>query len=233
MARKPIKRKAARDQERAVNWKVIAGIVAAAVIFLGILMFSTLNQQDSPEQVEQAGLIAYCDENPDHCVIEGSATAPVTLLEVFDFACIHCRNFNQDNLPFFKNQYMDSGQVRFVTLPFASRPETLAATNASLCANEQGAYSEFNSAMFSQFGGPDYGSRDQMLRTAVSIDLDSEQFGACMDEGRYNLVISDNVLYAQSLGVTSTPNFFINDVQVTGNQPQLIQQRIETALVGR
>jgi protein-disulfide isomerase len=41
------------------------------------------------------------------------------------------------------------------------------------------------------------------------------------------------VLYAHSVGVTSTPNFFINGMQVTGNQPQLIQQRIETALAGR
>ena len=230
MARKPIKRKAARDQKRAVNWKVIVGIVAAAVVFLGILMFASLNQQDSPEQVQQTGLIAYCDENPDNCAFTGSATAPVTLLEVFDFACIHCRNFNQENLPFFKSQYLNSGQVRFVTLPFASSPGTLPATNASLCAREQGAYFEYTSAMFSEFGGPDYGSRDQLLRAAAAVNLDSQQFSACIDEGRYNSVVSENVLYAQSLGVTSTPNFFINDVQVTGNQPQLIQQRIEAAL---
>ncbi len=235
MARKPIKRKAVRDQERSVNWKVIAGIVVGAVIFLGILMVMSLNDDDTVaqqpgQQAEQTGLIAYCEENPEHCVFEGSDTAPVTLLEVFDFACVHCRNFNLEGLPVFKNQYKDSGQVRFVTYPFASRPETLPATNASMCANEQGAFSEYNSALFRQFGEPGYLSNAQLLATAVSINLDRDQFAACMEEGRYNLVISDNVGYAHSLGVTSTPNFFVNDTQVTGNQPQLIQQRIEAAL---
>jgi protein-disulfide isomerase len=231
MARKPIKRKVDRDQERAVNWKVIVGIVVGAVIFLGILMVMSLNEPDSSDQqVEQTGLIAYCEENPENCVFEGSETAPVTLLEVFDFACVHCRNFNLEGLPVFKSQYKDSGQVRFVTYPFASRPETLPATNASLCANEQGAYSEYNSALFRQFGEPGYLTNAQLLATAVSINLDRDQFAACMEEGRYNLVISDNVGYAHSIGVTSTPNFFINDTQVTGNQPQLIQQRIEAAL---
>lgn len=230
MARKPIKRKAARDQERSVNWQVIAGIILAAVVFLGILVLVSNNSSQDAPQVEQQGLIAYCDENPENCVIEGNQDASVTLLEVFDFACIHCRNFNQEGLPALKNLYYDSGQVRFVTLPFASRPETLAATNASLCANEQGAYADYNSALFSQFGETGYLTNPQLLQTAVSIGLDQNQFATCMEDGRYNIIISENVGYAHSIGVSSTPNFFVNEMRIEGNQPQLIQQRIEMAL---
>jgi protein-disulfide isomerase len=229
MARKPIKRKAARDRERGVNWKVIAGIAVVAVLFFAGLMFLSMNEGDGGTPA-QTGLPAYCEQNPDNCVATGAETAPVTLLEVFDFACIHCRNFNQDALPSFKNQYLDSGQVRFVSLPFASSPDTLPATNASLCANEQGAYFEYTEAVFSQYGEPGYLSRNQLLQTAVSLNLDGDSFAACMDEGRYNIVVSDNVGQAHSVGVTSTPNFFINGMQVTGNQPELIRQRIEVAL---
>jgi protein-disulfide isomerase len=231
MARKPIKRKAARDRERGVNWMVIVGIVAAAVLLLGGLMLLSLNSvdEDGPTMA-QASVPAYCEQNPDNCVAIGAETAPVRLVEVFDFACIHCRNFNQDALPVFKNQYLASGQVRFVSFPFAARPETLPATNASLCANEQGAYFEYSKAVFSQFGEAGYLSRDQLLQTAVALNLDRDSFAACMDEGRYNIVVSDNVGHAHSVGVTSTPNFFINGIQVTGNQPDLIRQHIERML---
>jgi protein-disulfide isomerase len=230
MARKPIKRKSARDRERGVNWKVIAGIFVVAILMVGGLMLLALNDNGEGQVTTQMTIPDYCQQNPDNCVSLGAETAPVTLVEVFDFACIHCRNFNQDALPVFKNQYLDSGQVRFVSFPFAARPETLPATNASLCADEQGAYFEYTEAVFSQFGDPGYLSRNQLLQTAVALNLDSESFAACMDEGRYNLVISDNVGHAHSVGVTSTPNFFVNGMQVTGNQPDLIRQRIEMAL---
>jgi protein-disulfide isomerase len=230
MAKKPIKRKTARDQERAVNWKVIGGIVVVSVLMLGGLMFLSLTDNDRDTTDQLLSLPQYCEQNPDNCVSEGAETAAVTLLEVADFACVHCRNFNQDALPLFKNRYKDNGQVRFVAFPFAARPETLAATNASLCAHEQGAYFEYASALFSQFGAPGYLSSDQLLQTAVSLNLDSDSFAACMDEGRYHTLISENVVHAHSVGVTSTPNFFVNEMQVTGNQPELIQQRIEMVL---
>jgi protein-disulfide isomerase len=230
MARKPIKRKAARDRERGVNWKVIAGIFVVAILMVGGLMLLTSASNDDLPVAGPLSLPEYCELNPDNCVAVGAENAPVNLVEVFDFACIHCRNYNQDALPVFKNQYLDSGEVRFVSYPFAARPETLPATNASLCANEQGAYFEYTGALFSQFGEPGYLSQAQLLQTAVSLNLDSDSFAACMDEGRYNILVSDNVGHAHAVGVTSTPNFFVNGMQVTGNQPELIRQRIEVAL---
>jgi protein-disulfide isomerase len=230
MAKKTMKHKTVRARQRGVNWTVIVGIGVVALLLLAALLLWFPTNGDEAQPPAQAGLPAYCEQNPDNCVATGAEAAPVTLLEIFDFACIHCRNFNQDVLPLLKSQYQESGQVRFVSLPFASRPDTLPASNASLCANEQGAYFEYTDAVFRQYGEPGYLSQAQLLQTAVSLNLDRDQFAACMDEGRYNILISDNVGYAHSVGISGTPNFFINDIHVTGNQPELIRQRIEMAL---
>ena len=204
---------------------VIGGVIAlGAIVLLGLM---ALAMRETPV----SGLQAYCDNNPAACVAEGAEDAPVTIVEVMDYSCGHCRNFVLETAPLIDRQYVETGQVRLVSLPYALRAETIPAANAGMCAAEQDAYYPFTDAMFANFDEPDNLTRAGFVRAAEAAELDMEPFTQCVDEGRYVSTVQENIQRARAAGVTSTPNFFIDGRKLEGNQPfSVFQQRIESLL---
>jgi len=204
---------------------VIGGVIAlGAIVLLGLM---ALAMRETPV----SGLQAYCDNNPAACVVEGAEDAPVTIVEVMDYSCGHCRNFILETAPLIDQQYVETGQVRLVSLPYALRAETIPAANAGMCAAEQDAYYPFTDAMFANFDEPDNLTRAGFVRAAEAAELEMEPFTQCVDEGRYVSTVQENIQRARAAGVTSTPNFFIDGRKLEGNQPfSVFQQRIESLL---
>jgi predicted DsbA family dithiol-disulfide isomerase len=63
------------------------------------------------------------------------------------------------------------------------------------------------------------------------MGLDSNEFNDCLDSGKYTTQVQQDVQIAQSLGVNSTPYFFINGLVVRGALPfESFQQAIENLL---
>lgn len=216
---------ARRTQARQTNWVVVIGVVAAAVIVLFGLLFFALQSRDP------LSLATYCENNPDACVTRGQAGAPVTVVEVSDFGCGHCRDFHEQTFPALTTAEIESGRVQWVALPFALFDERLPAANASMCAAEQGAYFEYSDAMFANFGLSDNLSPAGFMRAAESVGLDMSAFEACVDDGRYINTIQSNRAAARQAGVTGTPIFFINGVSLGGALPlETFQARIAAAL---
>ena len=145
------KRRKAKKQtkRRKTNWLLIGMIIGGGVIGLFVLLFLAL------QEPERLTLEDHCIQNPGSCVVQGEANAPVTIVEVLDFGCSHCRDFYMETAPLIEAEYIESGQVRWLAYPFSLGAATLPAANASLCAHEQGAYFEFVEAMFAQFDQPD------------------------------------------------------------------------------
>ena len=202
MAKKVRKKKQAATANSGTNWVVIGGIGGLGVLFLVAMMY-----------------LAYCDDNPNACASMGDEDATVTILEVSDFGCPHCRNFNADTAPLLEQQYVDTGIVRYVSVPFALGPTTLIGASASMCAGEQDAYFEYQSALFANTDNDNYLSPEGVTETAVEIGLDEAAFDACVSSGKYASIIQDNIDAAQKAGVSATPTFFINDVKLEGNNP--------------
>jgi hypothetical protein len=71
MARKPIKRKAARDQERGCQLEGYCRYRGSGHYLSGYSDVSSLNQQDGPEQVEQAGLMPIVTRTPTIVSLRG------------------------------------------------------------------------------------------------------------------------------------------------------------------
>ncbi|MCA9984235.1 MAG: DsbA family protein [Anaerolineales bacterium] len=201
-----------KPETRATNWKIILGI--SGVGLFGLLALLALALKPS----ERLTLIEHCDQNPDACVSVGDAAAPVTVLEVMDFGCSHCRDFHVDTLPQLKADYVNTGDVRILYLPYALGQATLPATHAALCANEQAAFVPYADALFGQFGQADTLSQSGLQQTAAAIGLDTDQFDQCLSSGRYLQTIQDNIALASEWQVNSTPTFFINNQRVNGNQ---------------
>jgi len=147
----------------------------------------------------------------------GPHDAPITIVEFSDFNCGFCRRWHQEVSQELFASFPE--QIRFVYKDFpivgGGRAGFLGA-QAAHCAEEQDAYWEFHDALFSGSYVLDSAGVDQV---AVDLGIDLESFKACMVEARYAEEVRDDFNYGVSLGVTSTPTFFVNGLPLVGAQP--------------
>lgn len=215
MAKKPPQRRKA-TQTRETNWAVVGGLIALGVIVFGALLFLALR----PTQAEPVQTLAeYCADSSENCITLGEDTAPVTLVEVSDFGCVHCQSFHAETATPLKEQHLDTGNIRWVVLPYALSPTTLPAAASAMCANEQGQYFDYANTLFAIEPPTTRLSADGYRQAAESVGLDMDEFISCMDDGRYLDVVGLNREKASAVGVTGTPTFFLNDEELSGAQP--------------
>jgi protein-disulfide isomerase len=116
-------------------------------------------------------------------------------------------------------------------LPLTSiHPEAFPAAVASLCAGEQGAYWQYHDKLFSDELGL---NRNAYIQYAVGLGLDGGAFEACLESGKFDDDIQEDMDFALNLGVRSTPTFFVNGLAVVGAQPlDVFKQVIDQELAG-
>lgn len=212
MAKKPRRTKNTQTS-RGTNWLLVGGIAVVGVILLFGLLYLAMREPETQSLAE------YCDEANGNCVVAGDSSAPVTLVEVSDYGCGHCRDFHQTKAAEIMGRFVDEGLVRWISLPYALGAATVPAANAAMCANEQGHYFEFSENLFGMDSVEESLMRDGFLAAGEDADLNIESFTQCLEEGRYNNIISTNQAAARVAGVSATPSFFINDQIIRGNVP--------------
>lgn len=228
-------RRARRVEGKGPNWLLIGGIVLVGVVALFALLFLTLQEQDAPQPtavVEGLPLAEYCEENPANCVAKGADDAPVTIVEVSDYGCNHCKDFNLETAGLIEDLYVNPGQVKWVVMPYALGPQTAPAASAALCAADQDRFFEYHRLLFEAQGEPDFMSTASFQQVAEDAGLDGEAFNACLQNNDHNNTVQENVMAAAALGVNSTPTFFVNGVMMRGNQPLTSFQQQINAMIG-
>ncbi len=217
----------AQDQARQTNWLLIGAVVAGGGLILAGLMWLAWR----PQSARAFTLAGYCAENEGNCMTLGSETAPVTLVEVSDYGCGHCKNFNLNTAPEIEEAYISAGQVRWLIVPYALGPQTQPAAVAAMCAADQDAFQPFHKAMFEIQETELALTRAGFVDTAMRLELDVDQFSECIDNNQYASVVQANGQAARQVGVNSTPTFFINGVELRGAHPFTeFQQRINRLL---
>ena len=184
-------------------------------LFVGFQLWASPNVQadqtaNTPERYE----IPIYDDDP----VLGNPDAPVTIVEFSDYQCPFCRQYHEETFGQILINYGD--QIRYVykDLPLDSlHPNAAPAANAAHCAQEQDAFWEFHSLLFSN----QLGFEEQAyLAYAESISLDMTSFEDCLTEGRYlDTVGRDIDILVKINAPLSTPTFFINGQYLSGAQP--------------
>ena len=221
---KRVKRKP-REQARQTNWWLIGGIIIVGVIAIFVLLFLAL------QEPEPTTLTQFCLDNPENCIFKGSPDAPVSIVEISDYGCSHCRDFNLETASLLQDLYVTPGDVQWIVLPFASGATTFPAAAAAMCANDQGRFDEFHHRMFEIQGSPAAFTPEGINLLAVELGLDQAAFSSCVENAVYDSVVQDNIREASLAGVNSTPTFFINAKKLSGNRPlTTFQGEIASAL---
>lgn len=206
-----------------------AVIIAAIAIALVVLYFMSSFTTPFTTRNFVGGGNDYGISLDDDPVL-GSADARVTIVEFSEFVCPFCGLFARDTFPQLKADYIDTGKVRFVFRDYIVHPTAHLAAEASECAHEQGndKYWAYNEKLFQNQGSL---ASDNLKAYASALGLDTAQFDACLDSGKYKAEVDKDTADGQSYGVSGTPTFFINGKKFVGAQPYAnFQQEIDAAL---
>jgi protein-disulfide isomerase len=152
---------------------------------------------------------------PDPVRAIGPADAPVTIIEFADFECPYCQQA-EAVLKQVRDKYKDKIRVAFRDFPLKPiHPLAVPAAEASRCAAEQGKYWEYHDQLFSKDASLDPGG---LRNHAQAAGLDVQDFTTCLDSRKFEADVENDLLAGYKAGVSGTPTFYINGLQLTGSQ---------------
>ena len=151
----------------------------------------------------------------------GRPDAPLTLVEFSDYECPYCRQFDISTYQQLKQDYIDTGKLRFVNwdLPLDSHKSAFGAANAARCAGEQGRYWDLRHVMMVNDNAL---GRESLLTYARDLGLDLPRFEACVTGESHGAEIRRQSADAKAIGVSATPSFVLGRTSGQGTEGLLI-----------
>lgn len=154
----------------------------------------------------------------------GDEAASVTVVEFSDYGCSFCRRFSQETFPELYGEFIASGRVRWVHVPYilGKFSNSEAASVAASCAGEQGdaLFWAVHMALFRR--QPEWRAGDPLpafRRYVEEADGDASAFTACYEAGASAESLDRADRIASAAGVAATPTFFINGRRFEGAAP--------------
>ena len=114
------------------------------------------------------------------------------------------------------------GQVQLVLYPFVLNDTSQTATEAALCAGEQGQFWPFHDMLYARqaqwrtLSNPL--SRLLEFATSAGLKVNLDDLQQCVKSGRMRGIIAEDKQLGRSLQVRSTPTVFVNNRRIVGAQ---------------
>ena len=145
----------------------------------------------------------------------GPANAPVTLVEFSDFQCPYCQK-SVGTLKELRRLYGEKIRMVYRDYPGPNHPYASQAAEAAQCAGAQRKYWEYHDILFDR---QTPGKGWDFPALAKELGLQPDTFATCLDTGRYREEVAKDLQDGFTLGITSTPTFFINGRPLVGSKP--------------
>ncbi len=142
--------------------------------------------------------------------VGGNPDGDVTLVEFFDYRCVHCRRI----APMMIEAEQGDPNLRIVYKEFPILgPESSLASRAALASRRQGKYLVFHKALM-RTKNPF--TEEGILRTAASVGIDTARLRKDMEAPGAFRAIRRNYALARALGIDGTPAFVVGDELIPG-----------------
>jgi protein-disulfide isomerase len=147
--------------------------------------------------------------NANNQEMKGSKGARIAIIEFSDFQCSYCLSYVTQTFPQIDKDYIRTGKVKyfFRNLPLTQgHPNAFRAAEAAHCAAEQGKFWEAHDRFFAN---QDTLNPNDWPQHARALGLNTEKFTQCLESGKYDEEINQDIDDAQRVGINGTPAFLI------------------------
>ncbi len=160
----------------------------------------------------------------------GSKDAKVVIHEFSDFECPYCAR-GKTVVNQIKQAYGDKVKIVFRNFPLDFHPNAEPAAIAALCAHKQGKFWEFHDKAFDNQKAL---NEKNYQAWAKELTLNVDEFKKCQEDSTVKAALESDMKAAETLGVNSTPTFFVNGRKVSGALPfDQFKSMIDQELSGR
>ena len=184
---------------------IITTATITAIIVLAVFFGLQLIMDSSASWGSNKGSVDYA----------AGADGALVITEWSDFECPFCARalpaVNQ-----IKETYGDAVIIEYKHFPLSFHPNAQKAAEASECARDQGKFWEYHDVLFENQNALDIAS---LKRHAVTIDLDTQTFNTCLDNGDKAGIVAKDMAEGQAFGVSGTPTFSVAGEKLVGAQP--------------
>lgn len=190
-------------------------ILAATASMASLAGLGTAQAQDgTTKDVGRLANVAL----PDHVL--GDAEAPVTVIEYASPTCPHCATFHNNVYPAFKEQYVDTGKVKFILRPFVRNVLDAVVFMLAEAAGEDQYHAVVETFFNTQMQWATSNTpRDVIFEIAKQLGFTEQSFETALTN--QELFAAMETMREQALeefGLEGTPTFYVNGKQLTGDQ---------------
>lgn len=159
----------------------------------------------------------------DRSRIEGDSAAPIWVIDVSDFQCPYCAQWQLNTHEALRDEYVRTGKVKlaFVNFPLEQHRYAMPASRAAMCAGVQGRFWPVHDAIFEtqqRWAGADDAAPlfESIARTA---GVRMNEWKSCIASGAMDPLIIADRQRAVTAGVNSTPTFIVAGQIIRGAAP--------------
>jgi len=146
----------------------------------------------------------------------GSTVAPVVMIQFGDFRCPFCKRFHEEVFPKIKENYIDTGLVKFIYRDFPFHKNSALAAIAAECVKskkDSSGYYAFHDKIFKNQSNI---GEVNLIKWAGQIGVDEDFMKTCLKDTKMKDEVQDDFNEGQTIGVEGTPTFLVNNYLVSG-----------------
>jgi protein-disulfide isomerase len=192
------------------------GLLAPGLIGLGLALGLASARAQTVVPIDQ--LMA---PGPLPDVVQGSADAPVTIIEYASMTCSHCAAFHETTWPALKAKYVDSGKVKFILREYPLDPLATAGFMLARCAGPD-RRNAIVDLLYTQQKNWAFVPKpiDALAALVKQAGISQGDFEACLkNQDLYDQVNKTHDRAAEQFKVNATPTFFVNGREMNGELP--------------
>ena len=192
------------------------------IALIGVAALGYVATKPKSSSVQAAETADTTNAGPSQGYVIGKVDAPVKILEFADFECPSCGGWATVTEPDVRTRIIDAGlaNLTYYDFPLTQHRNTLAASNAAACADEQGKFWAMHDRLFQSQdewnGEATEAPKPFFKRYASEVGLDVAKWETCFDARKYQKRISANLADGLRRGVNSTPTFVIGNRMYPG-----------------
>src|SRR3954462_8985367 len=207
--RNKVREARASNRPKAFFW--ILGVIA----LIGVAALGYVASKPKSRATDVREEADTSNAGPAQGYVIGKVDAPVKILEYADFECPSCGGWAAVTEPDVRTRIINAGlaSLTYYDFPLQQHRNTLAASNAAACADEQGKFWPMHDRLFQaqdEWNGEATDAPKAFFkRYAGEVGLDVAKWETCFDARKYQPRINANLADGLRRGVGSTPTFII------------------------